>query len=465
MVTNFYQIFYAKSIAIIGASNNPSKATHQIIKTMLREQFGGTLYPIHPTEKEILGLKCHKSLLEIKDKLELIIIGIPAKKVLNIIKQTSLRGDVLGIIIISAGFSETEKSENIDLEKKIIKIAKASGFRIFGPNCIGIINSDTKFSSSFVPITKIINGNIGFITQSGSFGGSLLMLSEESPKPLGFNKWAHLGNMADVSNTEILEYFGNDDRIKVIGMYLEGLPHGKQLIKIAKNVALNKPIFLFKVGVTDLGARATFSHTGTIAGSDKIFEAAFKQSGIVRVNTIEELFDSLKAGSMLQSPKGRNTCVLTEAGGPGIIALDEISKENYLKLAHISEPTKKKLKKTLPAMATICKPDGYIDITAAAMEKEHGNSLRFILEEPNVDSIILISLPPTFLPAINVAKEIVGIINKSSKPVAVCFMKGKLMQEARIFLENHNIPTFDTPDRAARALINLTKAANNMKVF
>ncbi len=459
----FEQIFYAKSIAIVGASNKPSKAAHQIINTMLKGGYQGTIYPIHPREKDVLGLKCYQSISEIEESLDLLVIGVPAKEVYKIFLEASTRGDIKGAVILSAGFSETGDPELIELEDKIVNIAKKAGIRIFGPNCIGIINSDIKLSTSFAPVSKVANGNLAFITQSGSFGGSLLMLAEESPKPLGFNKWAHVGNMSDVTNIEILEYFGTDPKITSIGMYLEGLAHGNELLKIAKNITQKKPIFLLKVGRTELGSRATLSHTGIIAGSDKIYDGALKQSGIIRVDNMEELIDSLKASSTLPKPKGNKVCVLTEAGGPGIITIDEITKDNFLQLAPITDHTINQLKKVLYPMATICKPNGYIDMTAAALEKEHADSLRLVLEDPHVDSVILISLPPTFLPALNVAKSIAEVINKYNKPVAVCFMKGVKMLESRKFLEKNNIPTFDNPRRAARALINLTKASSYLK--
>ena len=463
-MVDFEQIFYAKTIAVVGASNNPSKAAHQIIKTMLKGNYQGRIFPVHPKEKNILGLKCYQSISEIKEKLDLLVIGVPTKEVYSIITEASIRGDIKGAVIISAGFSETGIPELIELEHKIVEIAKKARIRIFGPNCIGIINSDINLSTSFAPVLKVANGNLGFITQSGSFGGSLLMLAEESPKPLGFNKWAHVGNMSDVSNIEILEYFGDDPKITSIGMYLEGLAQGKDLLRIAKKITRNKPFFLLKVGKTKLGSRATLSHTGIIAGSDKVYDAAFKQSGIIRVENMEELLDSLKASSMLPKPKGNRICVLTEAGGPGIIAIDEITKDNYLQLASITAHTIDQLKKTLYPMATICKPNGYIDMTAAALEREHADSLRLILEDPNVDSVILISLPPTFLPALNVAKSITNVIKNYDKPVAVCFMKGEAMLESKKFLEYNNIPTFDTPNRATRALINLAKASSNLKL-
>ncbi len=459
-MVNLKEIFHARSIAIIGASNNPRKATHQIIKTMIDANFSGKIFPIHPKEKEVLGFKCYSSILDIKKQLDLLVIGVPAKSVLEIFKQASRRKDIKGAIIISAGFSETADPKLVELENEIISIANKSKIRVFGPNCIGLINSDNGLCTSFAPGVHLESGNIGFITQSGAFGGSVLMLAGDQPKPLGFNKWAHVGNMADVSNLEILEYFGSDEKIKTIGMYLEGVSDGRALLKIAREISSQKPIFLLKVGRTDLGSKATLSHTGTLAGSDQVYEAAFTQSGIVRVNNMEELVDALKASSMLPKPNGRNICVLTEAGGPGIIAMDEIAKDNYLKLAQISKTTRTSLKDILPSMAMVCKPNGYIDMTAAAMEKEHEKSLQLVLEDPNVDSVILITLPPTFLPAINVAQCIEPIIKSQNKPVVVCLMKGEAMNAARKFLEENGIPTFDTPDRAARAMINITKASS-----
>ncbi len=457
------EIFYPESVAIIGASQDTGKAGHQLMKSLLDEGFTGTIYPVHPREEEILGLKCYKTLKDIEDTVDLIIISIPAFAVLDVMQEAAERGDVKTAIIISAGFSETAIPERVDLEKEIVELAHKNNIRIFGPNCNGFINTENKFTTSFAPGQNLSPGDIGFITQSGSFGGSVMMMAAEEPKSLGFNKWSHLGNMADVTNMEILESYETDPKINVVGLYMEGVREGRELMEIGSRVSREKPVLTIKVGRTELGSKAALSHTGTLAGSDQVYDTAFKQSGIVRVETIEELVDGLKATSMLPRASSSKIAILTECGGPGIISMDEIDNDDVAELAHVSTETVEKLKEALPPMAMVCKPDGYIDMTAAALEKEHADAMRLLLDDPGVDSLLVISLPPTFLPAEGVAEVIAEVAAEYDKPVAACFMKGEDMEPSRKYLEEHGVPTFETPERSARALINNIKCSLEIK--
>ncbi len=452
-------LFQARSIAIIGASNNPRKASYQVIHTLLSEGYGGDIYPVNPNEKEVSGLTCHASVRDIPGLVELVVISLPAEAVLSAMQQAAGRKDVRGAVILSAGFAETAIPARIEMEHEVVTVARNAGIRVVGPNCVGLICADNKLCTGFIPGLKIKKGSLGFITQSGALGGSFLMLAGDQAEPFGFSKFGHVGNMSDVTNLELLEYYGKDPETEAIAMYLEGVQDGRALMRLAREITARKPIFVLKVGRTEIGSRATLSHTGALAGSDQVYSAALRQAGIVRVETLEELLDASRAATMLPRPRGPRICVLTEAGGPGIIAMDEIGRDATLQLASISQGTRLKLERCLPPMAMICKPDGYVDMTAAAMEKEHAEGLRLILEDPGVDSALLISLPPTFLPAIDVARAVAEVIRQQQKPVAVCFMRGEAMLEARRYLEQRNIPTFDTPDRAARAMIDLTRAA------
>jgi acetate---CoA ligase (ADP-forming) len=456
---NLSALFQARSIAIIGASNNPRKASHQVIKTLQGEGYTGEIYPVNPNETQVLGLYCYASVTDIHDLVQLVVISLPAEAVLTAMQQAATRKDIRGAVILSAGFAETAIPERIEMEHEIVRTARQADIRVVGPNCVGLICTDNKLCTGFIPGLKIKKGSLGFITQSGALGGAFLMLAGDQPEPFGFSKFGHVGNMSDVTNLELLEYYGGDPETEAIAMYLEGVKDGRALMDLIREISARKPIFVLKVGRTEIGSRATLSHTGALAGSDQVYSAALKQAGAVRVETLEELLDASRAATMLPMPRGRRICVLTEAGGPGIIAIDEIGRDASLQLASITEDTRLKLERCLPPMAMICKPDGYVDMTAAAMEKEHAEGLRLILEDPGVDSALLISLPPTFLPAIDVARAVADVILQQQKPVAVCFMRGEAMLEARRYLEQRGIATFDTPDRAARAMIDLTRAA------
>jgi acyl-CoA synthetase (NDP forming) len=299
-------IFEAENIAIVGASKDPGKAAHQIQKRMIKQGFKGRLFPVNPREKEILGLPCYPSVADIKERLDLIVICVPARAVLSVIRQAADREDIKGAVIISAGFAETGIPQQAELQQEIVEVARAAKIRVFGPNCIGVINTRISLNTTFSPGCDALPGDIGYFTQSGALGGSLIMLALDQPYPLGYSKWAHVGNMCDVNNLEILEYYGQDPEVKVIAGYMEGVPNGRELMILADRITRKKPVLLLKVGRTDIGSKATFSHTGTLSGSDKIYDAAFAQSGIVRVNTVDELIYSAKALSMAPYPAGNS---------------------------------------------------------------------------------------------------------------------------------------------------------------
>jgi len=269
--------------------------------------------------------------------------------------------------------------------------------------------------------------------------------------------------MSDVNTEELLKYYMNDDKTKVISMYMEGMTDARQFFDTAKEVTPNKPLLILKVGRSEMGSIAAASHTGSLAGSDKIFDGAFTQRGIIRVDTVEELIDTSKAFSMLDIPKGNRIAILTEAGGPGVIAMDEIGFGGVAQMAKFTEETEKRLREVLPAMALISKPDGYVDMTAAADGPQHAEALEAILRDENVDSVLLISVPPTFLKPEEIAHHIntkAKLAKELGKPVFACFLAGNWINDACRMMENEGIPTFEMPQRAARALSNLIKRTN-----
>lgn len=458
MTASLREIFEARSVAVVGASKDPFKAGHQVVRTLLTVGYIGKIYPVNPSENEILGLPCFSSIAEIKEPLDLIVISLPGKAVLSVMEEVEQRGDVKGVVVLSAGFAETAIPENVETQQQLAAIAKRAGIRVFGPNCIGIMNPDVKLVTGFHPGINLVPGNIGYVTQSGALGGSLVTLALSQPKPLGFARFAHVGNMCDVSNVELIAEYGNDPGIKVILVYLEGVKDGREFMRVASQVTHKKPVLVLKVGRTEIGSKATLSHTGTLAGTDAVYRGAFKQCGVVRVNTMHDLIAGAKAISMLPRPRGNRVCILTEAGGLGVISTDEVEAGSVLQLAPMSQETCAKLTALLPPMAMVCKPNGYVDMTAAAMPQEIGDALRLVLSDPGVDMVVLNSIPPTFKPAMDVAQAIVPVVKEFGKPVATCFTVNPMMIETRRYLEENDIPTFDAPDDAVRALAMLTQA-------
>jgi acyl-CoA synthetase (NDP forming) len=458
MPASLREIFESRSVAVVGASKDPSKAGHQVVRTLLAAGYLGKIYPVNPNEKEILDLPCYSSIAEIKEPLDLIVISLPAKAVITVMEQAEQRGDVKGVVVLSGGFAETAIPENIEAQRQLVEIAQRAGIRVFGPNCIGIMNPDLKLVTGFHPGVSLIPGNLGYVTQSGALGGSLVTLALSQPKPLGFARFGHVGNMCDVSNLELIEEYGNDPRIEVILVYLEGVKDGRELVRVASQVTKKKPVLVLKVGRTELGSKATLSHTGMLAGTDAVYSGAFKQCGVVRANTVHDLIAGAKAISMLPKPRGNRVCILTEAGGMGVVSMDEVEAGGVLELAPMSQETCEKLTALLPPMAMVCKPNGYVDMSAAAMAKEFGDAMRLVLSDPNVDMVVLNSIPPTFLPAMDVAQAVVPVVKEFGKPVAACFTVSQAMAETRRYLEENGIPTFDAPDHAVRALAMLTQA-------
>ena len=428
------------------------------MRTLLAAGYLGKIYPVNPSVKEILDLPCYSSIAEIKEPLDLIVISLPAKVVITVMEQAEQRGDVKGAVVLSGGFAETAIPGNVETQRQLVEIARRAGIRVFGPNCIGIMNPDLKLVTGFHPGVTLVPGNLGYVTQSGALGGSLVTQALSQPKPLGFARFGHVGNMCDVSHVELIEEYGNDPKIEVILVYLEGVRDGREFMRVASQVTQSKPVLVLKVGRTEIGSKATISHTGTLAGTDAVYSGAFKQCGVVRANTVHDLIAGAKAISMLPKPRGNRVCILTEAGGMGVISMDEVEAGGVLELAPMSCETCEKLTALLPPMAMVCKPNGYVDTSAAAMAKEFGDAMRLILSDPNVDMAVLNSIPPTFLPAMDVAQAIVPVVKEFDKPVATCFTVCQAMAETRRYLEENGIPTFDAPDDAVRALATLTQA-------
>jgi acetyltransferase len=458
MTASLREIFEARSVAVVGASRDPFKAGHQVVQTLQAVGYPGRIFPVNPNEEEILGLPCYRSIAEIREPLDLLVISLPGKAVIAVMEEAEQRGDVKGAVVLSAGFAETAVPENVETQRRLTEIARRSGIRVFGPNCIGIMNPERRLVTGFHPGILLIPGNLGYVTQSGALGGTLVTMALGQPKPLGFARFGHVGNMCDVSSLELIEEYGDDPKIDVILVYLEGFQDGREFVRVASRVTRKKPVLVLKVGRTGIGSRAALSHTGTLAGTDAVYRGAFKQCGVVRASTMQDLIAGAKAISMLPKPRGNRICILTEAGGLGVVSMDEVEAGGVLQLAPMSQETCERLTAVLPPMAMVCKPNGYVDMTAAAMATEFGDAMRLVLSDPNVDMVLLNSIPPTFLPPMDVAQAIVPVVKESDKPVAACFTAGQAMAETRRHLEENGIPTFETPDDAVRALALLTQA-------
>ena len=436
-------IFEPKSIAVIGASNNVNKWGGRILKNIL-SSFKGPVYPVNPKEMNILGLTSYPCVLDIPDEVEMAVIALPAQSVLPVAEECGKKG-IKGLIVVSAGFSETGNEER---EKDLISIVKKYGMRMIGPNTLGIVNEPVSLNASVIGrLPK--KGPISFITQSGTLG--LAIAEWTIDMGIGLCKIISTGNKANTDDVDIIEYLDSDSSTDVIAMYIEGLKRGRVFIDAARRT--KKPIIAIKTGRSKRGAKAVFSHTGSIAGSDEIFSAAFKQAGIIRVDSIEDVFDAALAFSCQPLPEGNNVAILSNGGGAAIVATDECEKLG-INIVDLTEETQQKIKSVVPEYASASNP---IDTAAAVSYKIYNDVIQALILDQNVDALIVIYVHSLMSNARPPAAAVVEMKQKTQKPMLTCWLGGAGTEEGIDVLKSGSLPNYSVPERAVRALAALIK--------
>ena len=440
---NLNNIFHPKSIVLIGATNNKKKIGYDIAKNI--SIYDGKIFFVNRNEDFIGGKRSYSSVMELEGSADLVIIAIPAHKVEDVLEECGKKG-IKGAVIISAGFSEIG---DYGSEEKLCKISKKYGIRIIGPNSVGLTNNEIDLNATFTMNSK--KGHIAFLSQSGALGAAIIYKTVY--EDIGFSKFVSLGNMADIDFCTLLEYLSNDGGTKSIAIYMEGITDGKKFIKIAKECSLKKPVIVLKSGTSMEGARATSSHTGSLAGSDSTYDAAFKQSGVLRAKTIDNLLDMAKVFSlpMLES---NNVAILTNAGGPGILATDECVLQG-LNVPMLSEGTMSKLKRILSRYASVKNP---IDTIAQADYNQYYNCIKTLQNDNCIDAILSIIVVPTFA-KIGMNAHAKAIVDgwDHEKPLVTCFMSGEMATSSIRYMLINKIPSYPSPERAAIALGSLWK--------
>jgi len=437
------KLFNPESVAIVGASTHEGKIGHILVKNLLTYDYPGKIFPINPKASEILGLKAYSSLKNIPERVDLAIIAVKPVDVLETIKICGEK-NIEAAIVISAGFKETGP-KGAKLEQELKKLAKENGVRILGPNCLGLIDTHSKLNASFATGMPE-QGEIGFFSQSGAMCVAILdwVLGEK----IGFSKFISLGNKTDISEIDMLIALGEDKNTKVILGYLEGIENGPAFIQVAQEVSKKKPIVIIKAGVTSAGAKAVSSHTGSLAGSESAYQAAFKQSGVIRAKTINELFNYALAFVKQPLPKGPRVAILTNSGGPGIIAADACD-QSALQLVRLNSETAEKLRSFLPPVASFVNP---IDIIGDAHFDRYDQALKVLLGASNVDAVIVILTPTATIEIKETAKVVVKHAQKTNKPILCSFM-GKMQVEKGVkYLKKHGIPNYLCPEDAVMVL-------------
>ncbi len=464
--------FHPKSVVIVGASRTPGKVGYETLRVMVENQragaFKGKLYAVNPRSDEpILGVPTYKSVLDLPEPADLAVIVAPAKYCPSILEECGKKG-IKRAIVISGGFAEVG-GEGVKLQEQLKEVAERYGIRVIGPNCVGVVVPSSGVDTMFLPVHKDMDGkplessprpkpgHISLISQSGAFG--VACLDYMYGEGIGLAKFVSYGNKVDVDEVDVLEYLAVDPETKAILIYAESIDRGREFLELAKKITKEKPIVILKAGRTSAGAKAASSHTAALAGSDKIYDAAFKQAGVIRVLDMEELFDVAKALVMQPPAKGDRVAILTDGGGVGVMASDEVESLG-LKMAKFSEETLSKLQGlkdegVIPPIAAIWNP---VDLTGSATDESFTKALRILLEDENVDAVAILALHHVPGLTSKLPEKLASIAKEYDKPVVAMDVGSSTYARAfREKFEEVGIPAYPEPERAIRAIKGLVE--------
>ena len=441
-------IFAPASVAVIGASNRPGSVGNAVFQNILYGHFSGVIYPVNLKAKSVCGVRAYPTINDIPDQVDLAVVIVPAAMTKDVAVEAARKG-VKGLIVISAGFKETG-SEGERLEKELAEVCHANNIRLVGPNCLGVINTDAGIglNASFAR-QHAMPGNIAFISQSGALCTAVLDFAAK--KNIGFSKFISVGNKADVGELALIRYLHEDPQTKVIMLYVEELRHGHEFIDTVREITGGDnptTILAIKSGRTSEGAAAVSSHTGSLAGTEAVYNALFEQAGVLRVQTVEELFDYAVAFATQPLPRSNRIAIITNAGGPGIIATD-VTINSGLRLAHFEEATTEVLRYHLPSAANIHNP---VDVIGDARSDRYRAALAAVLNDENVDGVIFILTPQSMTEIEETAEIIPALSQRSGKPVVASFMGLLDVSKGISILERNRIPHYHFPEGAARSM-------------
>jgi acetyltransferase len=447
-------IFSPRSVAVIGATEKEGSVGRTILWNLIRSPFGGTVFPVNPKRSNVLGIKAYPTITDIPDTIDLAVLVTPAPTIPDLVGQCVDAG-VKGAIVISAGFKEIGP-QGAELERRIMEQANRVKMRIIGPNCLGVMNPITGMNATFAA-DMARPGNLGFISQSGALLTSILDWSLQ--ENVGFSAIVSLGSMLDVDWGDLIDYLGNDPNTRSIVIYMETIGDARSFLSAAREVALTKPIIVIKPGRTEGAARAAASHTGSLTGSDEVLEAAFRRCGVLRVNTIGELFSMAEVLAKQPLPRGPRLTILTNAGGPGVLSTDALI-SNGGELAVLPEKTIEDLNNILPGAWSHNNP---VDILGDADPIRYAKSLELLADNPVSDGTLVILTPQAMTDPTATAEALKAYANMYDKPLLASWMGGKDVSDGTRILNTTTIPTFNYPDTAARAFMYMWRNNYNLK--
>ena len=453
-VKTLQKIFRPQRITIVGVSNDPNSVGGITLRNLVSGGFQGVVYPVNPKYEAVMGIPCYKDVKSLPKVPDLAVICTNAKSVPGIIKDCGDTG-ILGIIIISAGFKETGE-EGRKLEDQVkAEVAKYPGMRVIGPNCLGIIVPGHNMNVSFANgMPK--KGHVAFISQSGALCTSALDWAFE--ENIGFSYFVSIGNTMDIGFGDLIDFFGQDPNTRSIILYVESISKARQFMTAARAFARKKPIIVYKAGRFPESAAAAASHTGAMASEDSVYDAVFQRAGIARVYDIGDIFNFTELMAQRNIPKGRNLAIITNAGGPGVMATDALISMNG-KLTKLSEETMKKLNEYLPAYWSHGNP---VDVLGDAPPERFANATRIVLDDPEVDAALVILTPQAMTDPTTTAIEVTKLADHTTKPIMAAWLGGQSMREGINIFNKHGISTYDTPEAAIRAFMTLARYSRNL---
>ena len=447
-------IFTPRTVAVIGASERAGSVGRAVLWSLVSSPFGGTVFPVSEKRASVLGVKAYRQIKDIPELIDLAVVVTPAATVPGVIRECVEAG-VGGVIVISAGFKE-HGEQGRELERQILQEIKGSHLRIIGPNCLGVMNPLTGLNATFAP-TIARAGNVAFISQSGALCTAILDWAQR--EMVGFSAFVSIGSMLDVGWGDLIDYLGNDPRTHSIVIYMESIGNARSFLSAAREVSLSKPIIVIKAGRTEAAAHAAASHTGTLTGSDEVLDAAFRRCGVLRVNAIADLFYMAEVLAKQPRPKGPRLAVVTNAGGPGVLAADALI-ANGGELAQLSSQTMEQLNQLLPPHWSHNNP---IDMLGDALPERYAKVLEIAAADPNIDGLLAITCPQGMAEPTLTAERLKAYAKSTGKPVLASWMGGSEVAAGVDILNRAGIPTFPFPDTAARIFDYMWRYSYNLK--
>ena len=452
IVGQLEKFFTPRSVAVIGASSTPGKIGYEVLKNLSQYEYKGRVYPINPSQKKILGLKCYHDISDVPDKVDLAILIVPSRIVAGVLESCGKAG-IRNVIIISGGFKEMG-GEFARIEAEMKEIGHRYSIRIVGPNCIGVFDSESKLDTFFQPRRRMLRpspGPVALMTQSGAYGLTIVEWIAESN--FGISKFVSYGNRVDVDEADLLRYFDADPKTRIISIYVEGLGDGRKFLQSAREVSSHKPVVILKAGNTDLGSEGALSHTGSLAGSYEVYKAAFKQASLIVAESLTELYDMTKALAMQPPAKGRNVAMTSNGMGPCIAALDQCQQKN-IEVGNYSQKTVKSLQEILPPYCIVKK---VVDLSGSATKEDYAKTLQAFMKDENID----LAMPFFMFQDAPLEKDVISVfpeLVKYRKPIICTASGGPYTRKLTRIIEQQGIPVYPTGERAVSAAYALMRA-------